>query len=72
VIRWNEEWNLLMADSVEEAKTIAHNSGPRQVGVWQGDDLLVYDVFAGVNGPWAQLTYRPDHWAIPAWHPREV
>lgn len=69
MIRWDEEWNLLIADSVEEALSIAHNSGPRQVGVWQGSSLLVYDVF---TGPWAQLTYTPDHWAIPAWHPREV
>jgi hypothetical protein len=72
MIGWDEKWNLLIADSVEEALSIAHNSGPRQVGVWQGSRLLVYDVFTGDSGPWAQLTYTPDHWAIPAWHPREA
>jgi hypothetical protein len=64
VIRWDEHHNLLMADTVDEARGIAHPSGPRQVGVETVDGLCVYDV----SPKGVQLTYHPDHWGLPAWH----
>lgn len=69
MIAWDPHLKLLMADSLEEAKTIAHPSGPRQVGVIHGEtgeeDVHVYVVFTDGE---AHLTHAPDHWGYPAWH----
>lgn len=69
MIHWDPYLNLLMADSMEEAETIAHPSGPRQVGVICPilDDVVVYLVLPEGR---AVPTHAPDHWGIPAWFPQ--
>lgn len=71
MIHWDPHLNLLMADSMDEAKSIAHPSGPRQVGVIHAlnendeEDVHVYVVFTDGE---VHLTHAPDHWGVPAWH----
>jgi hypothetical protein len=67
MIRWDSEYNLLMADSLEEARTIAHSSGPRQVGVLDPilDAIVVYLVLPKGS---AVVTHSPDHWGVPSWY----
>lgn len=66
MIRWDDGFRLLMADSVEEAQTIAHPSGPRQVGVVDEDDMLT--VYLVRHGEEVQMTHHSDHWGVPAWY----
>ena len=72
MLRWDSDYNLLMADSLEEARTIAHSSGPRQVGVIHGEtgeeDVHVYVVFTDGE---IHMTHAPDHWGYPAWYAEE-
>jgi hypothetical protein len=69
MLRWDDGFRLLMADSVEEAQTIAHPSGPRQVGVVDEDDMLT--VYLIAPGGEVQMTHNSDHWGVPAWYENE-
>ena len=66
-LEWDCHWNLLVAETLQDALSIAHPSGPRQVGVWQEDGLCVFDITTSA----ACLTHAPDHWGLPAWHAKE-
>ena len=72
MIQWDQEYGLLLADSMADAMTIAHPSGPRQVGVCCDltgeEDLHVFRVHPDGT---MELTHAPDHWGLPAWHADE-
>jgi hypothetical protein len=65
MIWWDEGYRLLMADSIDEVRSIAHASGQRQVGMMDEDDLAVYLVLPSGE---VQLTHHSDHWGVPAWY----
>lgn len=72
MIQWDTEYRLLVADCMSDAATIAHESGPRQVGVCCDltgeEDLHVFLVHPDGT---MQLTHAPDHWGLPAWYAEE-
>jgi hypothetical protein len=70
MIRWDDELKLLMADSLDEAKSVGMPRG-RQVGIIHAiqddaeEDVHVYQVY--MDGV-VHLTHAPDHWGLPAWY----
>jgi hypothetical protein len=69
MLRWDDDLRLLMADSLDEATTIAHPSGPRQVGVVDEEDMLT--VYLIAPGGEVQMTHNSDHWGVPVWYENE-
>jgi hypothetical protein len=69
MIQWDEDERLLMADTIDEVASIAHASGPRQIGLMQEDDLWVFLVSPSGE---VELTHHPDHWGVPAWFSEET
>jgi len=66
MLRWDDYANLLLADGKDEARRLAHDSGPRQVGVYEDDGLVVYLVHPTGE---VEVTHHYDHWGYPAWYP---